>query len=209
MSKPKSPSWRLVDADSIARENKYTFYKPSRAVIAQVQPGELVKLIFAFDSDDPAAPNAERMWVKVTQVGIDKFIGELDNDPLHIKDLACGDTLSFGPCHIINTEHDDSDNLVERYISRCFVTRRVLEGEDPPGYLYREEPDNERDSGWRILAGNETEEFLADPDNLTFVSLGAVLRTNDSFVDFLDSPVGSAFVFDEKSGGFVSVADES
>ena len=208
MNNLSSPSWWLVDADPIARKYKYTFYKPSRSLIAKVQPGELVKLIFEFESDEPSSPRAERMWVKVVEVRPDDFNGELDNDPRYIKDLACGDKLTFRPCHIINTEHDDNDNLVERYIPRCFVTKRVLEGDDIPGYIYREDADNEDDSGWRILAGDETEEFLDDPNNSTFVSLGAVLRTNDSFVHLLDSPAGSAFVYDEESGSFVSVAVE-
>jgi hypothetical protein len=198
-----------VDAEPIARANKYTFYKPAHELIAKVRPGEIVKLIFEFDSDDPAAPRAERMWVKVTQVQPDGFLGELDNDPLYINDLACGDRVAFQSCHIINTEHDDHDNLVEKYIGRCLVTKRVLEGEDPPGYLYREESDHEDDSGWRILAGNETDEFLDDPANCTFVSLGAVLSANDSFIHLLDAPAGSAFVRDKTSGTFKPAADDS
>ena len=201
-------SWRLVDADPVALANRYTFYKPSRALIAKLCPGELVKLIFEFDSTDPTAPRAERMWVRVTAVRpADEFIGALDNEPRHIKDLACGDQIAFHACHVINTErHDDGDNLVDRYMRRCFVTKRVLGGEDPPGYVYREEPGRPDDSGWRILAGNETDEFLNDRANLTYVSLGAVLNTNDSFVDLLEAPVGSTYVFDRTTGVFRAVA---
>jgi hypothetical protein len=38
------PTWRLVDADPIAAENPYMFYKPSRNLIARIRPGEFVKL---------------------------------------------------------------------------------------------------------------------------------------------------------------------
>lgn len=194
----RRPSWRLIDADAVALAHKYTFYKPSRDLIARVRPGELVKLIFEFDSDDPAAPRAERMWVKVTELRPpDGFSGTLDNTPRCIKDLALGEQITFEARHVINTEHhDDDDNLVNRYMRRCFVTKRVLEGDDPPGYVYREAPDRPDDSGWRILAGNETDELLSDPANLMYVSLGAVLGRNDSFVHLLESPVGSAFVRD-------------
>jgi hypothetical protein len=204
-------SWRLIDADPVALANKYTFYKPSRELIGKVRPGELVKLIFEFDSADPAAPRAERMWVRVTELQPPEgFIGTLDNDPRYIKDLAVGDRVTFQACNIINTEHhDDDDNLVNKYIRRCFVTKRVLDGEDPPGYVYREEPDRADDSGWRILAGNETDEFLDDPANSTYVSLGAVLGTDDSFVHLLESPVGSAFIRDRATGVFKLVADGS
>ncbi len=54
------PSWYLANADEIASQHKYTFYKPSPEVIGRVAPGEVVKLIFQFESDDPEAPGAER-----------------------------------------------------------------------------------------------------------------------------------------------------
>ena len=201
------PTWRLRDADPIAAEHPYTFYKPSREVIATVSPGETVKLIFEFDSEDAEAPEAERMWVVVERVLEDgEFVGRLDNEPHWIKDLAAGDLVAFGACHIINTEHDDDDNLVERYIKRCYVTNRVLEDGCRVGYLYREDPDREDDSGWRITANDESDEYMDDSENLAYVSLGAVLSKDDSFREFLDSPAGSAFIRNTSTGQFESAA---
>lgn len=114
------PSWFLDDADAIAADNPYTFYKPSREVIARMRPGDVVKLIFRFGSDDPAAPAAERMWVMVDECLADGgFQGRLNNEPRHIKDLKFDDPVVLVPCHVINTQLDDHDNLVERYIQRC------------------------------------------------------------------------------------------
>ena len=78
----------MVDADEIAKAHKYTFYKPAIAVLWKVQPGELVKLIFGFESREEEAPSGERMWVRVSEVlpGL-RFSGQLDNDPRYIKDL--------------------------------------------------------------------------------------------------------------------------
>ena len=198
------PSWELVDADPIVAENPYTFYKPSRDLIERVRPGELVKLIFRFESSDPKAPSGERMWVLVENVLPDgSFHGRLDNEPKYIADLKVNDPIAFQPCHIINTEHDDESNLVERYIKRCFVTNRVLVDGQRVACLYREEPDEERDSGWRLTANDESEEYMSNADNVAYVSLGAVLNKDDSFRDLLDSPVGSAFVRDAESGSFV------
>ena len=198
------PSWELVDADPIAAENPYTFYKPSRDLIAQVRPGEVVKLIFRFENDDPKAPSAERMWVLVEEVLPDGSIrGRLDNEPRYISDLKVNDPVVFNSCHVINTERDDNDNLVKRYIKRCSVTNRVLYDGQRVGYFYREEPDEEGDSGWRFTANDESEEYMSNSDNLSYVSLGAVLSRDDSFRDFLESPVGCAFVLDVRSGSFV------
>lgn len=197
------PSWHLEDADPIAAENPYTFYKPSRELISRVRPGEVVKLIFRFTSDDPEAPGAERMWVFVDEVLPDEsFRGRLNNEPRHIQDLKLDAPVSFQACHVINTEHDDDDNLVERYIKRCFVTKRILDDGQLVGYLYREEPDEEKDSGWRLTANDETDEYMSDSENLAYVSLGAVLSRDDSFRELLDAPSGSAFIRNPQTGKF-------
>ncbi|MCU7374676.1 DUF2185 domain-containing protein [Paucibacter sp. O1-1] len=199
------PSWHLEDADPIAAESPYTFYKPSRELISRVRPGEVVKLIFCFSSDDPEAPRAERMWVLVDELRSDgSFCGRLNNEPRYIHDLKCDDPVLFQPCHVINTEHDDDDNLVERYIKRCFVTRRVLDEGKLVGYLYREDPDEDNDSGWRITANDESDEYMSDSENLAYVSLGAVLSKDDSFRSLLDEPSGSAFIRDPKTGEFAA-----
>ena len=114
------PTWHLENADEIAAQHKYTFYKPSIEIIQKVAVGENVKLIFRFESTDPEAPRAERMWVIVDDIQSNGlFKGRLDNQPKYISDLQLGDTIEFRSCHIINTEHDDHNNLVERYIKRC------------------------------------------------------------------------------------------
>jgi hypothetical protein len=202
-------SWHLANADEIAQENRYTFYKPSDRIIQKVAVGEVVKLIFRFESEDPDAPAAERMWVLVDEIGPQgRFRGRLNNEPRHIADLKLDDPVEFQTCHIINTEHDDNDNLVEKYIKRCFVTNRVLRDGMNVGYLYREEPDHEVDSGWRFTANDETDEYMEDSDNSAYVSIGAVLSKDDSFIALLESPAGSAFVRDSESGQFVPCADE-
>lgn len=199
------PSWHLIDADPRAAESPYTFYKPSRELISRVRPGEVVKLIFEFSSDDPEAPAAERMWVRVDELLPDGgFQGHLDNEPRYIADLKLGDPIQFQACHVINTEHEDSDNLVERYIQRCFVTRRVLDDGRRAGYLYREEPDEEIDSGWRITASDESDAYMSNPKNVAYVSLGAVLNRDDTFRDLLEAPIGSAFVRNPETGDFES-----
>lgn len=204
--KLRMPSWYLEDADPIAADNPYTFYKPSRECIARVRPGEVVKLIFCFRSDDPDAPSAERMWVLVDELLPDGgFRGRLDNVPLRIADLKLGDPVCFHARHVISTEHDEADNLVARYSRRCFVTHRVLNDGQRVGYLYREEPDDENDSGWRMTANDESEAYMADSRNASYVSLGVVLSKDDAFCGLLDAPSGAAFVRNPETGEFEPV----
>ena len=200
------PSWHLADAAELAARHPYTFYKSPPEAIAQVRPGEVVKLIFAFHSDDAQAPGAERMWVLVDTLEANGcFTGKLDNMPGYIQDLQAKDPIAFEARHIINTQHDDDDNLVNRYAGLCFVTKRVLEDGAPVGYLYREEPDNDDDSGWRFTANDESDAYVNDSANVALVSLGAVLSVDDRYIGLLDSPAGSAFAFDHDTQQFMAI----
>lgn len=198
-------SWRLENAQLMADQFPYTFYKPSSEVVSLLKPGNLVKLIFSFDSDDPKSPAAERMWVQITEVQDGDFSGCLDNDPAYIVDLKYEDSIQFQECHIVDTDiADPVPSIVERYTKRCFVTNNILEVGEKVGYLYREEPDEENDSGWRFTTGTETDEYMDDSDNLSYVSLGAVLRQDDSFVELLERKAGVAFLKNE-AGEFVEL----
>lgn len=202
------PSWHLTDAAELAARHPYTFYKSPPEAIAQVRPGEVVKLIFAFHSDDPQAPGAERMWVLVETIEPHgHFTGKLDNMPGYIQDLKAKDPVAFEARHIINTQHDDDDNLVNRYAGLCFVTKKVLEDGAPVGYLYREEPDNDDDSGWRFTANDESDDYINDSANVALVSLGAVLSVDDRFIALLNAPAGSAYAFDHNTQQFKAVEE--
>ena len=194
-------SWKLEDAQILANDFPYTFYKPSSEVVSRLKEGDEVKLIFKFESNDPEEPQAERMWVEIKEIKNGKFIGALDNAPAYIKDLNLGDTVEFEERHIVDTDLDDPiPSITEKYIKRCFVTNRILYKGEKIGYFYREEPDQEDDSGWRFMIGDETDEYMDDSENISYVSLGTVLKEDDSVVEFLESPVNTYFERDEKWG---------
>jgi len=206
-------SWKLVDSEELAKQYKYTFYKPSKKIIDHLQIGNIAKMTFEFDSTNDEHPGAERMWVLITEVNDGKFKGELNNNPFFLHELWEGDEITFEHKHVIDHDLDMREpNLVDKYIDRCFVTSKVLYDGHPVNYLYREEPmeeDEDRnyeDSGWRILAGDETDEYMDDSDNIHLVSLGAVLTKDDSFVDLLEAPIGATFERND-AGEFVEVKD--
>lgn len=200
-------SWSLENSEEVAARNPYTFYKPSRAVVAMLAPGNQVKLIFTFESEDPEAPRAERMWVTIDSISNSAYVGTLDNEPRHIVDLKIGDRIEFDDRHIVDTDLTDPvASIVDKYAARCFATHRVMHDGCRVGYLYREQSKGDEDSGWRIMAGDEPQEYMNDSKNVAFVSLGAVLREDDSIIELLNAPVGSAFQRNAESGEFESVA---
>lgn len=199
----------LDDATAIAEDAPYTFYIPSQSIIDQLEVGNLVKLIFIFESHEPEMPLAERMWVKITARNGSQFIGELNNLPLHIGVLSWGYEIAFQAKHIINSDvENEEENLVDKYTHRCLVTNEILQNKRKVKYLYREESLDERqpgivDSGWRIMAGDEDQDYTNDPANAQFVSLGVVLNIDDTIIPVLDKPVGSAFEWDNFTERFV------
>jgi hypothetical protein len=201
----QAKSWKLEDAQRIADEFPYTFHKPSKEVVSQLKKGNQAKLIFEFESDDPNSPRAERMWVEITGIQEKTYFGYLDNSPEYIQDLKHKDPIEFNLCHIIDTDLDDPiPSETDKYIKRCFVTNNILYEGENVGYLYREEPDHEDDSGWRFTTGLETDEYMDDSENSSCVSLGAVLREDDSFLVLLNNNAGVAFIKNE-DGKFVEL----
>ncbi len=199
-------SWWLADGQKLADEFPYTFHKPSAEAVSLLSVGDAAKLIFRFDGADPDAPNAERMWVEIRAVGDDGFHGVLDNDPSYIRDLDCGDPVHFEERHIIQVSIDDPvPSSIDKFLPRCIVSNQILLDGQPVDYMYREASNRENDSGWRFLAGDESTDYLDDAENVRVVSLGALLREDDSVLDLLDAPVGSAFERRERSGRFVAV----
>lgn len=76
------------------------------------------------------------------------------------------------------------------------------------GFMYREAPDNEWDSGWRFLSGFETQEYLDDPDHLSLFDVNTIANYDVNIAKHLTASVGAAFAKAE-SGEFIEEAAPS
>jgi hypothetical protein len=200
------PNWQLANADQIAADNPYTFYKPGPAQIALIQPGETVKLILRIRSDNPQAPGAELHEVRVDAVHSDgQFTGQLLRASAWLSELPQGAPVAFDATHITSCAHDLPDPRLVSFARQCYATRRILKDGQRVGYLYREAPEGPQDSGWRFTANDESDAYMSDPNNSAKVSLGVLLSFDDTCLDLLDQPEGAAFARDETSGEFVDV----
>lgn len=75
----------------------------------------------------------------------------------------------------------------------CFATDKITVDGQQIRFMYREEPDNEVDSGWRFMAGTESDEYMNDPANHGVYDVNTIANYDPDIVRFLESPVGSAF----------------
>ena len=77
---------------------------PARWRRTHLRRGVYAKLIFRFRPrpvEGWGEPEGERMWVKVTERRDGRYVGTLANDPFVLTELQHGDTIDFGPEHVI------------------------------------------------------------------------------------------------------------
>lgn len=81
------------------------------------------------------------------------------------------------------------------YSSLCFVSKRVLEDGQPVVYMYRETPDDKDDSGWRFFSGQETQEYIDDPENILVCPVAFVAEHMNEIVPHLLAEPGVELEF--------------
>ena len=97
--------------------------------------------------------------------------------------------------------------LAEDY-GACIASDAITVDGQKVGFMYREDPDNDIDSGWRFLAGTESDDFLDNPDNLGLYDVNTIANYDQAIIPLLDGPSGIAYERDPESGEFVEVAME-
>ena len=103
----------------------------------------------------------------------------------------------------LNIQSDDMKDLFcHNEGEACISTDRIMVDGKKIGYMYREYPDFDGDSGWRFTAGDEDVEYMENPDNSGLYSLNTVANKDIEIIMFLDFPIGTAFYRDE-TGNFV------
>src|SRR5687767_15004865 len=97
-----------------------------------------------------------------------------------------------------------SGDLIRRLIPEmgsCLASDRITVDGAPIGYMYREQPDENADSGWRFFAGDESQDYAETPDNFAIYEVNTICNYDPAIIPFLNASVGSAF-------GRVSGTDE-
>jgi hypothetical protein len=59
------------------------------------------------------------------------------------------------------------------------------------GYMYREQPNHDTDSGWCFLSGDESQEYADNPDNWAIYDLNTIANYDPAIVAYLDCEYGT------------------
>ncbi len=72
----------------------------------------------------------------------------------------------------------------------CIATDRITVDGEKVGYMYREQPDDSSDSGWRFFAGDESQDYINNPDNISIYDVNTIANYDPSIIKYLDSDIG-------------------
>ena len=101
---------------------------------------------------------------------------------------------------------EDIKPLVEGY-GECFASDMITVDGLPVGFMYREEPDYEDDSGWRFLNGSESDEYMEELGNYGVFEVNTIANYDPTIIPFLDATIGSAFEKTPGAATFIAVTD--
>lgn len=90
----------------------------------------------------------------------------------------------------------------------CMASDMITVEQFKVGFLYRQEPDFDGDSGWRFLTGFETDPYMDRPENFARFDVNWIANCDPEILEFLDRPIGSAFGRDPSQGNkFIEIED--
>ncbi len=72
-----------------------------------------------------------------------------------------------------------------------FVSDRITVDGEKVGFMYRDRPEEKEDSGWRFLAGDETQEYIDDEKNSMIFDVNTIANYDPAIIPYLTMPIGS------------------
>lgn len=73
----------------------------------------------------------------------------------------------------------------------CIASDRVTVDGEKVGIMCRQYPDNDIDSGWRFLAGDESDEYMDEPSLHAVFDVNTIANYDPAIIPYLDLPVGA------------------
>ena len=84
----------------------------------------------------------------------------------------------------------------------CFATDRITVDGMKIGFMYRDTHTDNGLSGWVFMSGTENQGYMDDPGNIAIYDVNTIANYDPDIIPFLDSPAGSAFGRNRKTGNF-------
>lgn len=75
----------------------------------------------------------------------------------------------------------------------CIASDRITIDGKKIGYMYRENPTSEFDTGWRFFAGDEDEQYTDSSSNFEIYELNTICNYDKTIIPYLISEIGASF----------------
>ncbi|MCP1224867.1 DUF2185 domain-containing protein [Sebaldella sp. S0638] len=135
------------------------------------------------------------------EVLLDLFGDDFD----HVVDINRENIKEWKPIKDFYLKKEEIKDILQwEGAAGCFATDRITVSGEKVGYMYREIPDFDGDSVWRFTAGDETDEYMENPDNSGIYHLNTIANYDTDIIPFLMSGINTAFMRDE-NGEFQEV----
>lgn len=123
---------------------------------------------------------------------LDTAIDEIVSDSLSDEDVVAG---------FLNNRQYYEPSIRRKEImgKLCVVSKKVTREGGKVGFMLREEPQDDEDSGWQFLAGDEDDEYINNVENVELCKVYSIARIDPDVINHIDSPVGTRLV--RKSSG--------
>lgn len=88
-------------------------------------------------------------------------------------------------------------------IGHIVASNEVMVDGKQIGYLYREAPRDDLDSGWRVFSGEETDDYLEESGNFALYNAATVLECSPIIRALLGFDFPVEFEYNQDAGQFV------
>lgn len=103
-------------------------------------------------------------------------------------------------------KEEDLKELVPT-IGGCMATDKITVEGMPVGFMYRERPSEDWDTGWRFFSGTEEQEYVDDPDNSMVYNVNVIANYDSAIIPYLKMPFGTELERVEGTDKFVPLSD--
>lgn len=93
-------------------------------------------------------------------------------------------------------------------VGYIIASHHVMKDGKPIRFMYREAPDNELDSGWRVFSGEETQAYADEASNFSMYNASTVVQQEPAIAELLVHNYPIAFELDGDTGQYREVPDD-
>ncbi len=90
--------------------------------------------------------------------------------------------------------YNDLKKRKEIFNLMAYVSKKIIEEGWKVGYMCREEPLNDNDSGWCFMVGNEDDKYMSDYKNIALLSIYELSKIDTDILNYINSPVGTKLI---------------